>query len=395
MYNAIDELRLDVLAITETWIKADHPAVIKSDSALLGFTVLHTHRPSDHNGGGVAVVAKEALNTRPISLSDSYSSCEFLAVQLTVKTSRLNFVSVYRPPQTSSFFEDFRNFLDEVVDLSGGLYICGDVNCPSITTGHIDRHLEQVIDDFDLIQHVSVPTHNLGGLLDVVINSPKNPTVIGITINDLGISDHSIVTTSLSTSSPQLSCLVFNSRHVKGINLNTFSAKLLSSSVHTTLALNTNEFANQLHDDVVHILDDLAPMRRMKKRCGKPLNRWLSSEAVAAQRNRRQLERRYRRTDSEAVRQSYSAACRNTNRLIRESRRQHCVDKLVATDGNSHRRWQVIKELLHADDHSTNSDAVGSQSMCDEFSTFFTNKIANISHDQRHDCSWNIIEDDD
>ena len=76
---------------------------------------------------------------------------------------------------------------------------------------------------------------------------------------------------------------------------------------------------------------------------------------------------------------SYNAACRNTNRLIREFRRQHYVDKLAATDGNSHRRWQVINELLHADDHSANSDAVGSQSMCDEFSTFFTNKIANIS----------------
>ena len=79
------------------------------------------------------------------------------------------------------------------------------------------------------------------------------------------------------------------------------------------------EFANQLHDDVVHILDDLAPMRRMTKRCGKPFNRRLSSEAVAARRNRRHLERRYRRTHSEAVRQSYSAACPNINRLIRES----------------------------------------------------------------------------
>ena len=56
---------------------------------------------------------------------------------------------------------------------------------------------------------------------------------------------------------------MFNSRQVKGINLNAFSSKLLSSSVHTTPALNTNEFANQLRDYVVHILDDLAPMRRM------------------------------------------------------------------------------------------------------------------------------------
>ena len=192
-HNAIDELRLGVLVVTKTWIKADHPAVIKSDPAPPGFIVLYPHRPSDRNGGGVAVVAEEALNACPISLSGSYSSFDFLEIQLTVKTSRLNFASVYRPPQTCSFLEDFRNFLDEVVDLPGGLYICGDVNCQSIATGHIERHLEQVIDDFDMLQHVSVPKHNLGGLLVVVITSPQNPTVIGITVDDLGISVHSIV----------------------------------------------------------------------------------------------------------------------------------------------------------------------------------------------------------
>ena len=194
IHNAIDDLRLDVLVITDTLIKADHPAVIKSDSAPPGFIVRHTHRPSDRNGGSIAVGAKEVLNARPISPSGSYSSFEFLAVQLTVEMGRLNFVSVYRPPQTSSFFENFRNFLDEVVDLPGGLYICDDVNCPSITTGHIDWHLEQVIDDFDLLQHVSVPTHNLGGLLDVVITfAVAGPTMW----NNLSISvtlTHSMTT---------------------------------------------------------------------------------------------------------------------------------------------------------------------------------------------------------
>ena len=65
------------------------------------------------------VVAKETLNACSISLSGSYSSFEFLVVQLTVKTGRLNFVWMYRPPQTSSFFDDLRNFLDEVVELPG------------------------------------------------------------------------------------------------------------------------------------------------------------------------------------------------------------------------------------------------------------------------------------
>ena len=145
IHNAIDELRLDILAITETWIRADHLAAIKSDLAPPGFTVLHAHRPSDRNGGGVVIVAKETQNARSISLSGSYSSFEFLVVQLTVKTGHLNFVSIYRPPQTSSFFNDFINFLDKVIKLSGGLYICGDTNCPSTMAGRIDQHLEQVI----------------------------------------------------------------------------------------------------------------------------------------------------------------------------------------------------------------------------------------------------------
>ena len=80
-----------------------------------------------------------------------------------------------------------------------------------------------------------------------------------------------------------------------------------------------------------------------------------------------------------AVRQADGTIPRLTNRLIRESRRQHYVDKLSTTDDNSHQRWQVIKELLHADDHPTNSDTIGSQRICDEFFTFFTNKIAHIS----------------
>ena len=75
------------------------------------------------------------------------------------------------------------------------------------------------------------------------------------------------------------------------------------------------------------------------------LNHQSSSEAVAARRNRRQLERRYWRTHSKAARQSLSAACQNTNGLITESRRQIYVNKLSATDDNSHQRLQVIGDI--------------------------------------------------
>ena len=67
-------------------------------------------------------------------------------------------MGVYRPPRSSGFFEDFRKFLDEATALPGGIYICGDMNCPSKLEGHADHRIEQIIDDFDIVQHIHVPT---------------------------------------------------------------------------------------------------------------------------------------------------------------------------------------------------------------------------------------------
>ena len=118
-----------------------------------GFTRLYAYQPWDHNGRELPSFVVDS-NAFPFGLAGSYSSFEFLSV----KTGRLNFVLMYRQPQVSAFFDKFRDFLNEIVDLPGSLYICSNVNCPSTTAGHIDLQLEQIIEDSDLLQHVTVHT---------------------------------------------------------------------------------------------------------------------------------------------------------------------------------------------------------------------------------------------
>ena len=115
----------------------------------------------------------------------------------------------------------------------------------------------------------------------------------------------------------------------------------------------------------------------MTKRCGKPSNKWLSSEAVLARRARRSLERRYRRTRAEKDRLAYRVACRNTNRHISELRRAHYAEKLAETEGDARSRWKVIKKLLHSDERVTTRDV--DQTRCDMFSLFFSDKLAKIA----------------
>ena len=62
-------------------------------------------------------------------------------------------ITICRPQQTLGFFDEFGNLLDEVTAMPGDQCICSDTNIPS-STGHIDKQLQQIIDHYDLCQHV-------------------------------------------------------------------------------------------------------------------------------------------------------------------------------------------------------------------------------------------------
>ena len=102
------------------------------------------------------------------------------------------------------------------------------------------------------------------------------------------------------------------------MDINSFLSRLIASPVYSAPKTSTDEFAEQLRESVVGVLDQLAPSKKLMKRCGKPSNRWISFEAIAARHIRRQSERRYHRTRMEADRLAYRMACWRANHLIKE-----------------------------------------------------------------------------
>ena len=81
----------------------------------------------------------------------------------------------------------------------------------------------------------------------------------------------------------------FEARNFKKLDMHMdeFRLRLFASDVFNGSNTNFNDYVNQLKVTATNILDDLASLRCMMKLCGKPSTRWLSSDAVAARRNRR------------------------------------------------------------------------------------------------------------
>jgi len=109
-------------------------------------------------------------------------------------------------------------------------------------------------------------------------------------------------------------------RNIKSVGETVFADLLRSKPVYSDPADDVDEFADQLEQSVVAVLDERAPLKTSSKRCGRKSNRWLSVTAVAAKCKRRQLERRWKRTRRDADRIAYRAACREANANIIESR---------------------------------------------------------------------------
>jgi len=381
VHSLIDELKLDCLAITETWIKSDAPDAVKCDPAPPGYVIFHAHRQNNGLGGGVAFVARDEMCVRQIPMTGSYAPCDLLAVRLSTRVGRLNVVVLYRPPQSAAFHEQLSDLLDEVSTLPGRLLLCGDFNCPSTSApGSIDKSLTNLLVSYNLHQHVTSITRSTG-LLDLLITSATDSSLMeNVTVRDLGISDHYVITATVKASWQNSSCVTYTRRNCREIDLQTFKRKLLQSGVCINPKSTANEFAIQLRDDVIKVLDEIAPLKKVTKRRGKRTADWLSTEAKDARRARRRLERRYRGTKTESDRAAYRSACRAANKLIKQSRRDHITKRLVDASNDPRQRWRITNELLHTSDekHRTSIDITDGQKLSDKFCDFFINKVCTI-----------------
>ncbi|XDV21765.1 hypothetical protein PO909_026786 [Leuciscus waleckii] len=192
----ITDKELDVFLTTETWLVNNTADEALREASPPNFTFYHKCRMGQ-TGGGVAIQFSPELRGQRIYFP-SRASFEYVAAALKHKNwyEEVLFISVYRPPGSKSAeFKDFILDFDLLLDMASSDYnriiVAGDFNIHVEKTRTLRTSLFDKSYIIDFEQHVEDPTHESGGILDLVLS--KNVKVSDVRVRDDEISDHKTI----------------------------------------------------------------------------------------------------------------------------------------------------------------------------------------------------------
>lgn len=176
---------LDLFFIMETWINLGE-SIAFSELLPPACTFINTPRTTGR-GGGIATILKSCLHCKPLSMA--FTSFELSCFELGARNPVLCAV-IYRPPKhNQDFIKDFSDFIAVIRTNYDRILIVGDFNvhvcCPSKA---MVKEFLDLIDGFNLIQHVAGSTQIHGHLLDLVLS--YGLPIDNVLVSDAIFSDH-------------------------------------------------------------------------------------------------------------------------------------------------------------------------------------------------------------
>ena len=372
--DLICERKLDCMFLTETWLNINGSAALieASPPNYSSFQSIRTGK----KGGGTASIITDSLFCRSICFDD-FASFEYHAIVLKCQPPVLS-VTVYRPPkQCPTFLTDFSELLSIIHTNYDKIIITGDFNI------HVDnvnnskaRDFMDLLNSMDFTQHITEPTHNRDHTLDLVIT--KGLTAVISSICDLALSDHyCIFFTTLVPKAKNSAESYIKKRYLTSTAAENFKELMNVSSTKNLVMgpLCVNDLVTNLNTNLRTALDSVAPLK-LKKVLAKQKAPWRNDEIIQLKRSCRRSERTWRKTKLQVHFDILKDLLSAFNKAIRNARKDH-FSKLISTNSNNSRvLFSTIDSLINPAPKV--DDSVFSTTKCEEFATYFTDKITNI-----------------
>ena len=169
-----------MVALTETWFCPTESAS-QTLCTSAGYKLLH-HPRTSQSGGGTGVLFRDNLTVKK-GVAAELRSFEFSESEIKAETGRIHLIIIYRTPYseahpvtTSVFLEEFSTFLESAVFCTNHLLITGDFNIHMDVADDPDAiRMRGLLESTGLKQHVNIPTHISGHILDLL--SQGFPTI--------------------------------------------------------------------------------------------------------------------------------------------------------------------------------------------------------------------------
>ena len=262
--------------------------------------------------------------------------------------------------------------------------MAGDFNTPNCTSH--DNPLSALLRELELVQHIDFPTHRLGNILDLIITPKPNSHLIQEIGRKTFDSNHYLILCSPNLAPPSLPPRIVISRFFENFDDAVFEKDF--RHIHNTLTnlsdVPVEEFLTTMNNSLQSLIDHHAPFRTHIFRPSSHSHHKLSTEAIAAKRKKRKLERKISLLlrSSKPVPASLLTALKESwktaRALIFKSRADYFNNMLASVKPNSKVFWKIANSILHRSSPSPPRSSALAINLVNTFSSFFKEKIALI-----------------
>ena len=386
----ITDNKIDIMCVTETWIKENETAVI---AALVPETHLFCHNPRDGGYGGVGMIFNRKLGG-PKSVRVTFDSFECLEVCMCIDNRAVAIYVIYRPPGSLSsvFLSEFESFLLEAQMSHELVLYVGDFNIWVEDSQNRDaERFLTMLHRHNLKNHVNSATNDYGHTLDLVLTHVTSDIVKGLNVEPFcTISDHRLVRCRLNLACEPNKTKTIKFRQKNNIN----SAEFCSVISAVTLPGNINcphssdiegpSCCNCLVEaykvEAASYIDRVAPVIQKSVKYSDSTNLWYNSEIRIAKRKMRKAEKLYIKTkavhDHDEFRRLRNLKCK----LVSDTKVTYFQRKISECENNSKKLFSELNKLLGKNSDydikpTRNNDLV----LANEFKDFFIGKVNLIS----------------
>ena len=367
----------DVVFLTETWLQTDENA-ITAEAKTYGYELLHNRRKDreKERGGGVGLLVRNNISAKQLKVKH-YSSLEYTVVQIKLCNRKSIFlISFYHLQEVavSTFVEDFTDLLNDYTIPNEHFIIAGDINIHMETDDANSNKIKDLIDIYDLKQHVEVPTHVKGHTLDVVI-TPKKNTLGNLRVASYDLSHHSLIDFDAA----------FEFESAKGKRRITYRSKNVDiagfrkDANDTLLALpktdDLNEKIKRYNTALTNVVNKHAPILS-KTITIVPDAPWFDAEYRNLRKLRRKAEKKFRKSQLDTDKKVYQSLRKQAVNLAFDKKKQFVSSKLE--QGCSKTLYAVVNELIDNKKQAVLPKAESDASLANKFQIFFREKIEKI-----------------
>ena len=235
-----------------------------------------------------------------------------------------------------------------------------------------------VLDQANLTQHVTFPTHIQSHTLDLVItrtDSFLNPL---ITCTPTSPSDHFPIISSLNIvplPPPPLS--VHTYRSIKSINIETFKKDILASPLINNPPSTLTDLVNSYNSTLSSLLDKHAPLQSKVIHL-KPDNPWFTSALNKLKLTCRHLQRSWSKSHSAEDLKLLRTATNKYHAAIVNAKRTYYSNLVSTNSTNPRKLWQTVNGLLRRKSSPVLPTHTNLLALCNSFAQFFYDKVANL-----------------